>query len=115
MAKRVDHDEVAKFHISVILSVVTGRQVFAKNYGMGHITELLNFMMNRNVLLFANTGKDDEIMRQCKEYIIGQHIQHELHKVNAKNVNHGNVVQWLNEQIKKFGEFLPVRRFVNLS
>ncbi len=103
-----------KFHISVILSVVTGRQVLSRRYGKVDGVDLLNFMMGKNILLYANTGEDEEIEKQCRTYILGQYIQHRFDKIDAAEVNRDNIDAWVQDKIDRFGEFLPIKRFLEL-
>ena len=107
-------EEERKFHISVILSVITGRQVFSSNYGKIDGVDLLNFMIGKNILLYANTERGKKIEEQCRTYILGQYIQCRFDKIDATEVNRDNIDAWVQDKIDRFGEFLPIKRFLQL-
>ncbi len=91
-----------EFHLSDVLSITTGRLVSLRH--MEGEYDVLNFMTDDNLSTHQLPRAADE----CKPELLKQHPQ--LCSVDASCVNSENWTDWLNEQIKKFGECLTVRR-----
>ena len=90
-----------KFHLGDVLSITTCRLVSPRY--MGGVYNILNFMTGDK--LFTNQLR--EAINKCKPRLLEQFPK--LAEVDASDVNGKNYVQWLTEQIAKYGEELEVR------
>jgi len=89
------------FHIGDILSVTTRRCVSPR--GMDGVHDILDFMMGVDSL---KTHQLPEAADHCIPYLLQQHPQ--LKDVDKSEINEDNWQAWLEEQVVKYGQKLPV-------
>jgi hypothetical protein len=88
------------FHIGDILSI-TGDKLVSPRLVEG-VYDILNFMTGDSLY----THQLPRAMRECRPHLLKQHP--ELASVDESNVTAETWRAWLDEQIKRFGETLPV-------
>lgn len=88
------------FHIGDILSI-TGEKLVSPRLISG-VYDILNYMTGDELY----THQLPRAMRECRPYILKQHPQ--LAAVDESGVTPETWRAWLDEQIAKFGETLPV-------
>ena len=94
---------IQMFPLGDILSLVTNRMVSLGN--MESINKLRYFLARDNNLSALQSAILGDLFTI---QILKQHPQ--LEGVNASRVNNENLKEWLNEQIAKFGEELPIEQ-----
>ena len=90
-----------KFHLGDVLSITTGRLVSPRH--IDGVYDILNFMTGDNLFTSQLPRASDE----CKSHLLEQFPQ--LAEVDASTVNTENHVQWLAEQVAKYGEEFEVK------
>lgn len=91
-----------KFHISDILTVTTGKMLSTRN--MEGLYEILNYMTGDNLY----THQLSRALKECKPYLLEQH--QELERVTGEGVTTLNLLAWIKESEKLFGEYLEVKK-----
>jgi hypothetical protein len=89
-----------KYHLSDILSITTGKLVSIKH--IDGVYDILNYLTGVNLY----TNEIPRALKECKVYLLEQFPQ--LKEVNADGVNGYNIYEWVESQIKIFGEYLEV-------
>lgn len=88
------------FHLSDILSVTTGRML-----STGHIDgicDILNYMTKDDLY----THQLPRAMEECGQFLLEQYPQ--LKEVIVPDKFKDNFDEWIQEQIARYGEYLPV-------
>ena len=91
---------VKQFHIGDILSI-TGDKLVSPRLIAG-VYDILNYMTGDNLY----THQLPRAMRECRPFLLAQHPQ--LCNVDESTVTEATWHKWLDDQITKFGETLPV-------
>lgn len=86
-----------KFHLSDILTITTGRLL--SNRMMDGVYDILNYMTSDNLF----THQLPRAAGECREPLLAQHPQ--LRNLEFPD---SDLHVWLDEQVQKFGECLPV-------
>lgn len=94
-------DKQKEFHIGDILSVTTGCLVSPRH--IGGVYDILNFMTGESIY----THQIPRVGREAAPVLLKQHPQ--LVEVDATGVEPDNFKSWLAEQVKRYGEMLPVQ------
>jgi len=92
--------QTKEFHLGDVLSITTGRLVSLRH--MDGVYDILNFMTGDNLFTHQLPRASDE----CKPYLLAQFPQ--LAEVDTSGVGK-NHVQWLAEQVAKYGEEFEVK------
>ena len=90
-----------KFHLGDILSIVAGKLVSLQN--VDGVFEILNFMTGDGLHMHQLS----RVAEECKPYLLEQFPQ--LKDIDASEVNGDNWRQWLDEQVKRYGEEFEVQ------
>ena len=93
--------QTKQFHLGDVLSITTGRLVSPRH--IDGVYDILNFMTGDNLFTHQLPRASDE----CKPHLLAQFPQ--LAEVDASGVNGKNHVQWLAEQVAKYGEEFEVK------
>jgi len=88
------------FELGDVLTITTGKLVSKRM--MDGVYDILNYMTGCNLY----THQLPEASNKCRPYLLQQHPQ--LKSIDSDIVSKDNVWQWLDEQIKVYGEKLPV-------
>jgi hypothetical protein len=91
-----------QFHLGDILSITTGRVVSPRH--MDGIYDILNYMTGDNLF----THQLPRASNECRPYLVMEMPW--LEQIDASAVNGENWEQWLNDQVKKYGEYHDVRQ-----
>ena len=89
-----------KFHLSDILSIITGRLVSTRH--VEGIYDILDFMTGDSLFTHQLPRVSDE----CKPYLFD--AMPWLKEIDASGVNENNWKEWLAQQVKKYGEYHDV-------
>ncbi len=89
-----------QFHIGDVLTVTTGKLVSPR--GIDGAYSILGYMTGDKLY----THQLGRAMDECKPYLLQQHPQ--LGTIDASAVSAGTWSSWLQDQVAKFGETLPV-------
>lgn len=95
-----DQAHARDFHIGDVLSI-TGDKLVSPRLIEG-VYDILNFMTGDNLY----THQLPRAMRECRPYLLQRHPQ--LADVDESTVTEETWRAWLDEQIARFGETLPV-------
>ena len=90
-----------KFHLGDILSITTGRLLSPRH--VEGIYDILNYMTGDNLFTHQLPRASDE----CKPYLFMEMPW--LRGIDASSVTEHNYKEWLNEQVKKYGEYHDVQ------
>ena len=88
------------FHLGDILSVTTGKLIAPG--GIGAIYDILNYMTTDNLF----THQIPRACRECSPWLLRQHPQ--LSEIIVPTLDANTWRAWLDEQVRKYGERLPV-------
>lgn len=88
------------FHLGDILSITTGRLVSLTH--IGGVYEILNFMTGDSLF----THQLGRASNECRPHLLKQHPQ--LAEIAEPDLTPETFRAWLDEQIARFGETLPV-------
>jgi len=88
-----------EFHLSDILSVLTDKKL--SENGMDGVYGLLSFMTETEINEFVV----EKAMKSCRLAIVEEHPQLSIIDIG---INNKNLKKWVNRQITKFGERLPI-------
>jgi len=91
---------VRTFHLGDILSVTTGKLIAPG--GIGAIYDILNYMTTDNLF----THQIPRACRECSPWLLRQHPQ--LSEIIVPTLDANTWRAWLDEQVRKYGERLPV-------
>lgn len=91
-----------EFHIGDVLTITTGKLVSPRL--MDGVYDILNYMTEDNLF----THQLPRVANECRPFLFKQYPELEL--VDSNCVNKENVDEWLQKQIKKFGEYLAVEK-----
>lgn len=91
-----------KFHISDILSVITGKMVSTRN--MEGLYDILNYMSDDKL----HTHQLVRVINECKPYLIQQFPQFEDIELNG--LNDGNLLFRVEEIEKEYGSYFEVKK-----
>ncbi|MFC0213889.1 hypothetical protein ACFFK0_15770 [Paenibacillus chartarius] len=89
-----------EFHLRDILNVITGLKL-AEN--MDGYYYLLNYMMGTHL----NPHQLSKAAAECKAYLLEQHPQ--LKDISCHGITAENWQEWLERQIQKYGQRLPIK------
>ncbi len=92
--------QTKKFHIGDILTITMGHLVSPRH--IKGVYDILSFMTGDILFTYQLPRAADE----CKPYLLRQHPQ--LAETDASGVNEDNYDRWIAEQVRKYGEYLPV-------
>ena len=92
--------KVRQFHLGDILSVTTGRLVSPRK--MEGVYDICDFLTGDQ----NYTHQLPRAARECTPWIFKQHPQ--LEAVEYEHVDTHNWREWLDEQVRQFGETLPL-------
>jgi hypothetical protein len=95
---------VKKFHISDILTVISGKMVSIRN--MEGLYDILNYMSKDNL----HTHQLVRVMDECKPYLIKQFPEFEEIKINFANVNDSNLLSLMEIIEEELGSYFEVDR-----
>ena len=93
---------MAKYHLSDILSVTTGRML-SSNYVSG-ICGILNYMTGEKLF----THQLPRALKSCAPHILKQYPQLAQVNFDTELKNENDVHTWLQEQINEYGEYLEI-------
>ena len=91
-----------KFHISDILTVITGKMVSIRN--MEGLYDILNYMTNDNL----HAHQVIRVMDECKPYLVKQFPQ--FNQINIEGLNDDNLLSRIEEVEKEYGSYFEVER-----
>lgn len=92
-----------KFHLGDVLSITTGFLVSPRL--MSGVYDILNYMTGDNLF----THQLSRASRECAPWLFRQHPQLSGVKVPEKFNGKEDVERWLAEQVKIYGEQIPVK------
>lgn len=86
-----------KFHLGTILTIVVGKLLSPRL--MDGVYDILNYMTSDNLYTHQLPRAADE----CKYYLLLEMPW--LNEIDDSSVNGENYETWLNDQVKKYGEY----------
>lgn len=89
-----------QFHIGDVLSITTDRLVSPRH--IEGVYDILNFMTGDSLF----THQLPRAQRECRPHLLKQHPQ--LAEVDDSTVTPETWKAWLDEQVQRFGETLPI-------
>ena len=90
-----------KFHISDVLTVITGKMVSIRN--MEGLYDILNYMSNDNL----HTHQLVRVIEECEPYLKQQFPQ--LEKIDISGIDDNNLIVRIKEIEKEHGSYLEVK------
>ncbi len=90
-----------EFHLGDILSIITDKMLSPRH--LEGIHDILNYMTGDDL----STHQIPRAMHECKPYLLEQYPK--LKDVNIHDLGKENWKEWLDKQIKLYGEMLPVK------
>jgi hypothetical protein len=93
-----------EFHLGDILTITTDRLVSPD--GIAGAYNILNYMLDDNLF----THQLPRASEECKPFLLQQYPHLAEIVVPDKFENEADVWKWLNTQVAKYGERLPVRQ-----
>lgn len=94
-------EEQQQFYIGDLLSVVTGKALSKKPFE--DLAKFLKYMTGDSIW----SHQIGTISKQCKPYVLAQFPQ--LEEVDISNLTKSNYDEWMQDQIKKYGEYFKVK------
>lgn len=93
-----------KFHISDILTVITGKMVSIRS--MDGLYDILNYMSKDNL----HTHQIPRVMRECKPYLIKQFPELGKVETNFENVSNNSILTLIGVIESELGSYFEVEQ-----